>query len=242
MIRQTDVQAVWLSIKSERSLWYKPYPKSIEKSMPKLLHGTVEKNKLKIERAALHLFTRKGFHGTTVREIAKKAGISMGKLYIYYDCKEDIFIGLVDHLGRKMEVIRQKELIPLMASLDPDSLRKLAKAIGRVVSENLDYWRLMYIDVVEFRHKHFIHSFREIAGGLRTYANAMIRGSKVAFPVGVDPSLAYTAIYLQFFTYFLAEELFGAKRHLGMSDDEAIDQLVLLYTGGRVVSRRRTSK
>src|SRR5271169_5974163 len=206
--------------------------------MPKLLHSTIEKNKLKIERAALQLFTRKGFHGTTVREIANKAGVSMGKLYIYYDTKEEIFIDLVAHLGRKMEVIRQNELIPLMASLDPDSLRKLAKAIGRVVSENLDYWRLMYIDVVEFRHKHFIHGFREIAGGLRMYANTMIRTSKVDFPSGVDPSLAYTAIYLQFFTYFLAEEFFGAKRHLGMSDDEAIDQLVLLYTGGRRKSGR----
>jgi len=208
--------------------------------MPKLSDRAAEKNKRKIERAALHLFTRKGFHGTTVREIAKKAGISMGKLYIYYDTKEEIFVDLANTLGSKMEAIRQKELIPLMASLDPDSLRALAKAIGRVVSENLDYWRLMYIDVVEFRHKHFIHSFREIAGGLRTYSNAVIRGSKVAFPPGVDPALAYTTIYLHFFTYFLAEELFGAKRHLGMSDDEAINQLVLLYTGGRVVSGRRT--
>ncbi|MGC2552721.1 MAG: hypothetical protein WA437_20840, partial [Candidatus Sulfotelmatobacter sp.] len=67
---------------------------------------------------------------------------------------------------------------------------------------------------------------------------AMIRESKVKFPAGVDPSLAYTAIYLQFFTYFLAEELFGAKRHLGMSNEEAIEQLVLLYTGGRVVRGR----
>ncbi len=201
--------------------------------MPKLLGPTIEKNQLKIERAALQLFTRKGFHGTTVREIAKKAGVSMGKLYIYYPTKEDIFITLVHNLGRKMEVIRQKELIPLMETLDPDSLKKLATAIGRVVRENLDYWRLMYIDVVEFRHKHFIHSFREIAGGLRMYSNAVIQKSKVKFPAGVDPSLVYTAIYLQFFTYFLAEELFGAKRHLGMSDEEAIDQLVLLYTGGR---------
>jgi AcrR family transcriptional regulator len=206
--------------------------------MPRLLHGTVEKNKLKIERAALQLFTRKGFHGTTVREIAKKAGISMGKLYIYYDTKEDIFIDLVNHMGRKMEAIRQSDLMPLMESLDPDSLRKLAKAIGRVVAQNLDYWRLMYIDVVEFRHKHFIHSFREIAGGLRTYASGMIRKSRVAFPAGVDPSLAYTAIYLHFFTYFLAEKLFGATRHLGMDEDEAIHQLVLLYTGGRVISHR----
>ena len=212
---------------------------ALRKLVPKLLDKTFENNKRKIEQAALQLFTRKGFHGTSVREIAKKAGVSMGKLYIYHATKEDIFIDLVQNLGRKMDLIRQNELIPLMASMDSDSLRKLARAIGRVVSENLDYWRLMYIDVVEFRHKHFIHSFREIAGGMRVYANAMIRESKVVFPAGVDPALAYTAIYLQFFTYFLAEELFGAKRHLGMSDEQAIDQLVLLYTGGREVSGRR---
>ncbi|MBV8629285.1 MAG: TetR/AcrR family transcriptional regulator [Silvibacterium sp.] len=207
--------------------------------MPRLLHSTVEKNKGQIQRAALQLFTRKGFHGTTVREIAKRAGVSMGSLYTYYNTKEAIFISLVHHLGRKMEVIRQKELMPLMESLDPDSMRRLAISIGRVVSENLDYWRLMYIDVVEFRHKHFVHSFREIAGGLRTYAGAVIRRSRIEFPDGVNPSLAYTAIYLQFFTYFLAEELFGAKRHLGVSNEEAVNQLVLLYTGGRVVPAKQ---
>src|SRR5579863_125891 len=206
--------------------------------MPRLPQSAFAKHRVKIQAAALHLFTRKGFHGTTVREIADRAGVSMGNLYTYYDTKEELFIDLVHLLGRRMEVLRQRDLLPLMETLDADSLRKLAKAIGRVVSENLDYWRLMYIDVVEFRHKHFIHSFREIAGGLRTYAGGVIRKSNVVFPAGVDPSLAYTAIYLQFFTYFLAEELFGAKRHLGMSDDEAIDQLVLLYTGGRRKSGR----
>jgi len=203
---------------------------------PRLPQSAIAKNRVKIQSAALYLFTRKGFHGTTVREIAIRAGVSMGNLYTYYDTKEEIFIDLVHLLGRKMETLRQRELIPLMETLDSNSLRTLAKAIGRIVSENLDYWRLMYIDVVEFRHKHFIHSFREIAGGLRTYAGAVIRNSKVKFPPGVDPSLAYTAIYLQFFTYFLTEELFGAKRHLGMSDDEVIEQLILLYTGGRMIS------
>jgi len=206
--------------------------------MPKLLDNTFQKNKCKIERAALQLFTRKGFHGTTVREIAQRARVSMGNLYIYYPTKEDIFIGLVHHLGQKMEVVRQKQLVPLMRSVDPASLRRLALAIGKIVRENLDYWRLMYIDVVEFRHKHFIHSFREIAGGLRTYSAGLVQSMVTPFPPGVDPGLAYTSIYLQFFTYFLLEELFGAKRHLGVSDDEAIDQLICLYTGG---SRKNTS-
>jgi AcrR family transcriptional regulator len=207
--------------------------------MPRLPKSAVSRNRDRIQSAALRLFTRKGFHGTTVREIATKAGVSMGNLYTYYDTKEEIFVDLVHLLGRKLEAIRQRDLIPLMETLDQDSLRQLAKAIGRVVSENLDYWRLMYVDVVEFRHRHFIHSFREIAGGLRTYAGAVIHNSSVIFPEGVSPSLAYTAIYLQFFTYFLTEELFGAKRHLGMGDDEVIDQLILLYTGGRSSSGKR---
>ena len=63
----------------------------------------------------------------------------------------------------------------------------------------------MFIDVVEFRHKHFMHSFREIAAGLRTYAEALAQSRKLKFPQGVDSALAVTTIYLHFFTYFLVE-------------------------------------
>jgi len=207
--------------------------------MPRLLDDTVADNRRKIERAALKLFTRQGFHGTTVREIAHKADVSMGKLYLYYPNKEDIFIGLVQHMEQKMEALRRTELLPLMQSPDPDSLRKLGMAVGRVVSENLDYWRLMYVDVVEFRHKHFLNSYREVAGGLRNYSTALFQKAPIPFPSNVDPGFAYVNLYLQFVTYFLVEELFGAKRYLGVSDEEAIDQFVRLYTRS---PKDRTSK
>ncbi len=201
--------------------------------MPKLLDNTVAKNRLKIERAALALFTRQGFHGTTVREIARKASVSMGKLYLYYPTKEEIFIGLIQHMEEKLEAIRKKEILPLMQSPDPESLKKLGMTVGRVVSENLDYWRLMYVDVVEFRHKHFIHSYREVAGGLRTYSTSLFQKAPIPFPDDVDPGLAYVSLYLQFVTYFLMEYLFGARRYLGVSDEEAVDQFVRLYTRSR---------
>ena len=88
--------------------------------MPKLLDDTVAKNRRKIERAAQKLFTRQGFHGTTVREIAHQAGVSMGKLYLYYPTKEDIFIGLIQHMEQNMEALRQRELLPLMQSPDAE--------------------------------------------------------------------------------------------------------------------------
>jgi AcrR family transcriptional regulator len=207
--------------------------------MPKLRDGTAAQNKLKIQRAARQLFTRQGFHGTTVREIARAAKISMGKLYLYYPTKEDIFVDLVHQMTQDMDTLRQKEVVPLMKSPDPESLKKLGMAIGRIVSENLDYWRLMYIDVVEFRHKHFIHSYREVAGGLRNYASALFQKAPIPFPSNVNPGFAYTNLYLQFVTYFLVENLFGAKRHLGVSDEEAVDQLVRLYTRDRQQHKSR---
>ena len=88
--------------------------------MPRLSDYTIAKNRLKIELAAKKLFTRQGFHGTTVREIADQAGISMGKLYLYYPNKEDIFIGLVQRMEQKMEALRRTELFPFMQSPDPE--------------------------------------------------------------------------------------------------------------------------
>jgi hypothetical protein len=86
--------------------------------------------------------------------------------------------------------------------IDAASMKDVAMAIGRIVSENLDYWRLMYIDVVEFRHKHFMHSFREIAARLRTYAEALAQSRKLKFPQGVGSALAVTTIYLHFLRIF----------------------------------------
>ncbi len=43
-----------------------------------------------IIKRALLVFKEKGYHKTTVRDIAKSAKISMGSLYDYISCKEDI--------------------------------------------------------------------------------------------------------------------------------------------------------
>ena len=43
----------------------------------------VEIRRREIVKAAVDLFIRKGFHKTTVREIAQKFGMSIGTLYEY---------------------------------------------------------------------------------------------------------------------------------------------------------------
>ena len=46
-------------------------------------------------QAALQLFDQKGFAATRIDEVAQKAGVSKGTLYLYYPSKEDLFKAVV---------------------------------------------------------------------------------------------------------------------------------------------------
>lgn len=196
--------------------------------MPKLHDHVVQKNQAAIEDAALRLFIRQGFYGTSIRDIAREAGISVGNIYNYYRTKEALYVSLVRRNTARMAKV-QSRLKPLLGRFDADSLRELARATRDIVYDDPDYWRLMYVDVTEFGNRHFAHSFRRLskllekmAGG---YAGANLRP-------GIDPALAYGAIYLQFFTYFLVEKLFGGKQHLGQPEAIAIEQLIRIFREG----------
>ena len=201
--------------------------------MPRLSRARVEENQAAIERAALRVFTRQGYHGTTVREIAEAAGVSMGNLYNYYAGKEELFAAVVHRYETKMEALRRRALATVENCFDPEQLARMAEVIRDIVYKNPDYWRLMYIDVIEFGSKHFAPEFRSLARNIeKRLGNKLKASAQRGSWTGIDPALAFTSIYLQFVTYFLVEKLFGGKQHLGMPDDRAIAQLIRMQTQG----------
>jgi AcrR family transcriptional regulator len=200
--------------------------------MPKLFDWDVERRQLKIEEAALQVFTRRGYHGTSVRDLADQAGVSLGNIYNYYATKEDLFASLVRRYEKRMGEVQRRALKPLLNRLDPTSLRKLARAVRQIVYDNPDYWRLMYIDVVEFGNRHFAHTFRDLAKNLQLLAAESAAEDSSSAPGGNPAPVAFVAIYLQFFTYYLVERLFGGQSHLGVPEDQAIEELIRIYTAG----------
>lgn len=63
----------------------------------------VERRRRQIADAAVRLFVERGFHKTTTRQIARAAGISIGSLYEYFNCKEDILYLVCDFIHTEME-------------------------------------------------------------------------------------------------------------------------------------------
>ena len=51
-----------------------------------------------ITAAAFEVFAEKGYSGARVEEVAKRAGVSKGLLYLYFETKEELFKAVVKHV------------------------------------------------------------------------------------------------------------------------------------------------
>lgn len=91
---------------------------------------------------SVELFVKKGYHQTTVREIAKASGMSMGALYDYINTKEDILFLVCDHIHTTVS----SKLTASITS-EQDSLQNLKDAIREyytIIDELQDYMLLLY--------------------------------------------------------------------------------------------------
>ena len=211
--------------------------------MPKLSSAAIEKRKETIEDAARELFIKQGFHRTSMRDIARGAEVSLGNLYNYYATKEAIFESLINGYVTVIDDKLRSIFSEIDEPLEPESLRRLGELVGKLVNEHSDFWLLMYIDVLEFQNRHFRKMFDGIIGRFRKifgdkFKEAEARGD---LRTGVDAALVFTAAYMQFFNYFLVEKLFGGNRHLGLSDNQALNYITKIFAYGTLSEKKMAS-
>ena len=80
----------------------------------------VDERRTQILRAAIKLFSEKGFYRTTILDIAKQAGISSGLIYQYFREKDDVlYLALVSVLETYEQEVppKQEDLINPVVSL-----------------------------------------------------------------------------------------------------------------------------
>ena len=101
--------------------------------------------------AAVKLFVKKGFHKTTVREIAKEFGMSMGALYDYIRTKEDILFLVCDHIFKSVS-----DKLQVSAGGKGDAKEKLKNAIRDyfiIIDSIQDYTLLLYQETKSLNRK-----------------------------------------------------------------------------------------
>src|SRR5262249_1925764 len=107
--------------------------------VPKISRARIDQTQLRIEAAALEVFTRQGFHSTRMREIAEKAEVSSGLIYVYFPNKEALFASLVKNYRTCMRSFRGRVLRALENPFSRDGLRLLAFAVRSMVYDDAEY-------------------------------------------------------------------------------------------------------
>jgi AcrR family transcriptional regulator len=201
--------------------------------LPEITRDRPDDTQLRIEAAALELFTTQGFHGTNIRDIADKAQVSQGAIYTYFPSKEAIFEDLVGTYRRCMTAFLGRVVLMLEEPFTREGLRLLAKSIRSMVYDDAQHWLLLFIDVLEFNNRHFADMYHDVPEQLRRVIRPVLqRTRKQPGWCGLDPAFALSVIYLLFFAYFVVERHMHGNQHLGVAEDEAIERLIDLLCHG----------
>ena len=92
--------------------------------------------KEQIYSTARALFSERGYHATTVRDIARELNMQGGSLYAHIDSKEDVLWELVNRAADQF--LGVVEPIVSSAANPAVKLRAMVRAHVRVVADNLD--------------------------------------------------------------------------------------------------------
>lgn len=84
--------------------------------------------------AALEVFAERGFHSARLEEVAKKAGVSKGALYLYFETKADLFRAVVrDAISPNLEQV--KAMTAAVAPFDQAARLGLGTLARKVVAD-----------------------------------------------------------------------------------------------------------
>src|SRR4030095_13985080 len=110
--------------------------------MPKLSPSAIEKNKSRIEEAARQLFIKQGFHATSMRNIAARAGTSLGNVYNYYRTKEEILGSIINKYQTTIDGRLRSIFDEIDEPLKPESLVRFGRQLKKVGDDTHDIWVL----------------------------------------------------------------------------------------------------
>jgi len=99
-------------------------------------------------RGARAAFAELGYHGASIGEIVKRAGVARGTFYSYFDSKRDAFVAVLDDLL----VTVWQQVRPISDSHDVEDIRKQIRdnvaAICRVLIGDLGIARILIAQAI----------------------------------------------------------------------------------------------
>lgn len=184
--------------------------------------------------AAMDLFSKKGFRGTTTRDLAYQAGVNEAIIFRHFNSKEELYSAILQHKADENSDPRCEEFEQLAAGTDD---AKFFETIGRTFLERHErdstFMRLLLFSALEG------HELSEMFVTIMTVRNPMAKYIKRRIDEGgfrpMNPELTARAFFGMFASFVLWQEVFGLKQTHPHDREEVIRTFVSIFLTGIVL-------
>jgi len=187
---------------------------------------------------AAELFARRGFRGTTTRQIAERAGINEAILFRHFRRKEDLYWAILDDKCRSRGGRERLEAELRAPGEDREIFAAIAEGILRRNTQDNTLSRLLLFSALE--HHRLSHRF--FRTHVAQYYEALALRIRERIRAGtfrrVDPLLAARGFLGMIVYHFLIQELFGGRRYQKFDTRRVCRILAEIWLGGMRARRQ----
>jgi AcrR family transcriptional regulator len=98
--------------------------------------------------SAVRVFSRLGFHGASMRQLAEGAGVSLGNIYNYFPGKSDILLGILRQASETQMAATEEAI----SAAGDDIRERFRAAVGAFVRYYVDHLEVGFIANSELRY------------------------------------------------------------------------------------------
>lgn len=187
-----------------------------------------EATRLVLEDAAIALFMEQGYHATSMRQIAERAGLALGGIYNHFASKDEIFEAII------VDKHPYKRILPLVMETPGETAEEfLRNAFTVTVTElgkNPIYMKLLMVEMVEFNGRHGAGMLKEIFPKVLPVFEQMLkvrRGLRIA-----NPAMFLRSFFGMIISYFITEMLIANSVVSKLMPKDAADVYIDMYLHG----------
>lgn len=183
-----------------------------------------------ILRISLRLFSNKGYHATSIRDIARAAGITEGLIYHYFESKEDLLKSIVDRSNRenKIEIFEIPDSLPIH-----EALRLIGRSFFERLFRGKEIFRLMIGESYLFEKEgKFFFPKMIYDNGMKNMGEFLKRRMDRGELKRRDPILSARQFMGSLVSFFIFQEMLSGKRVVNVEPREFLDLSVKIFLEG----------
>jgi AcrR family transcriptional regulator len=194
-----------------------------------------EERKLQILAVAVSLFSRKGFRGTTTKEIAHAAGVSEAMVFRHFATKEELYAAILDHKACSHDGFDPAEMAAEAINRKDDRavFETLALAALKHHEKDPEFQRLLLHSALE-KHELAEMFFDKFVRGVYEFLGSYIRErQREGALIEIDPAIVVRCFIGMVMHHSLNNNLWDPSRRLvNISNESAAKHFTDILLNG----------